>query len=329
VARLTIIDGFKPGQRKHEVAVVAFDGFVPFDLATPLEIFDRVRLPDGVAPYRVRVCGVARSIKTPMFTLSTHWGLGLLARADTIVVPGILDLDKPPPDILLNALRRAARRGARIASICTGAFVLAAAGVLRGKSATTHWLAAHELARRHPDVRVDVNALYIDQVSVLTSAGAAAGIDLCLHIVRKDFGASVASCVAKASVVPLERPGGQSQYVLRRPAADDPSSLVHVLRWIDENVDSDLSLARIAKQAKMSTRSLSRQFIAQVGATPLRWVAQARVKRAQELLETTNLPIEQIATDSGFGSSSTFRERFRSIVGTSPLAYRKDFSQQS
>lgn len=309
--------------------MVAFDGVIPFDLATPLEVFERVRLPSGRCPYRVRVCGVTRTVRTPTFDLTARWTLAPLARAHTIFIPGLTDIDTAVPPNLLRAIRRAVSRGARVASICTGAFVLAASGVLTGRSATTHWLAAPELQRRFPDVLVDVNALFMDDRDVLTSAGAAAGIDLCLHVVQKDFGASVAADVAKASVVPFQRSGGQTQFIQKPTPTQNPASLAKLLAWIENNLRLDLSLPELAKRAGTSPRTLSRRFAEQFGLTPLAWVTQTRVRRAQELLETTALSIEQVATETGFQTASNFRERFRYVVGTSPNHYRNSFSHHA
>jgi transcriptional regulator GlxA family with amidase domain len=235
------------------------------------------------------------------------------------------DLAQPIPKILLRALRRTVDRGARVASICSGAFVLAATGALDGLRATTHWLLAAELARRYPEVEVDADVLYIDNGSLLTSAGAAAGLDLCLHLVRRDFGDGAAAAVARAAVMPLERAGGQAQFIVREPPAGDGTSIGKLLTWIEQNLRRDLSLRVLARRAAMSTRTLSRRFHEQVGATPIRWITRARVHRAQQLLETTSFAVERVATEVGFRSAAVMREHFGEIVGTSPLAYRRAF----
>ena len=313
----------------HAVAVAAFDGVNPFDLAIPCEVFGRVRLADGRAPYRVRVCGVTRMVDAGTFALGTATGLGVLARADTVVVPGLNDPAVVVPPSLVRALRRAHANGARIASICSGSFVLAAAGLLDGLRATTHWLAAAELARRYPAVDVDPNVLFIDNGRVLTSAGAAAGMDLCLHMVRRDHGATVAAYAARLAVVPFERDGNQAQLVAHSAPAPDAPSLEPLLRWMDAHPHEDLSLARLARRAAMSARSLSRRFRAETGTTPARWISALRVRRAQQLLETSRLSIERIADEVGFGSTATFRDRFQRVVGTSPQAYRRAFARRS
>lgn len=321
------------GPAMHRVAVLAVDGVVPFDLATPCEVFGRARVVRDRrdrAAYDVRICAPKRSVETGLFELRAPHDLEELGRAETIVVPGVADVSKPVPRVVLSALQKAASRGTRIASICTGAFILAEAGLLDGLRATTHWLAAGELARRHPSIDVDPDVLYVDEGKVLTSAGAAAGLDLCLHMVRTDHGASVAAAVAKLSVMPLERAGGQSQFIVHEPpSAEAGASLEPVLRWLDENLHKKVSLDDIARRAGMSLRTLSRRFREQTGTTPLGWLLRARVRRAQQLLETSASSIERIAASAGFGSATTFRHRFQRVVGTSPRAYRSAFVSRS
>jgi len=311
----------------HVVAIVAFDGVIPFDLATPCEVFGRTRLRDGAPGYDVRVCGVSREVNAGTFTIRTRHGLRGLAGADTVIVPGVADITQPIPRPLVSALVRAAGAGVRIASICSGAFVLAAAGLLDGKRATTHWLATEDLARRYPAITVDPNVLYIDSGRILTSAGAAAGLDLCLHMVRRDHGATVAAHAARASVMPLERDGGQAQFIVHAPAASD-LSLRPLLDWIDRHLDDALTLDAMARRAAVSVRTLNRRFREQVGTTPLQWLLRARVRRAQVLLETTGHPLELIATRAGFGTAGTLREQFRKLAGTSPRAYRRAFARR-
>lgn len=309
----------------HEVAVLAPPGVVPFDLAAPCEVFGRTRLPDGRPAYGLKVCGFTRVVATHAFELKPPFDLSALADADTIVIPGIDDLDRPVPRELVQAIRDAAERGARIASICTGAFILAATGLLAGKRATTHWVAAAELARRHPAIDVDPAVLFVDHGNLLTSAGAAAGLDLCLHMVRSDYGAAVAADAARLSVMPLERDGGQAQFITHPPPPCAGESLAPVLEWIEENTRRELSLDQIARRAGMSRRTLSRRFREQTGTTPAQWVTQARIRRAQQLLESTDTSIEGVARAVGFASPSTFRARFQRIVGTSAQAYRRSF----
>jgi len=309
----------------HQVAVVASQGVVPFDLAVPCEVFGRARLPSGRPAYRVLVCGVAREVDAGAFRLRAPHGLAALARADTIILPGVADVSAPVPGALVRAVRRAAARGARVASICSGAFLLAATGLLDGRRATTHWLAAAELRRRHPSLEVDPDVLYVDQGQVLTSAGAAAGLDLCLHLVRRDFGAAVAAEVARASVMPLEREGGQAQFIVHAPPGPDGASLEPVLRWLEGQLARPLSLEDVAHRAGQSVRTLNRRFREQTGTTPLQWLLRARVRRAQRLLETTAHPVERLAEEAGFGSATALRTHFRRVVGVSPLGYRRAF----
>jgi transcriptional regulator GlxA family with amidase domain len=313
--------------KRHLVAVVAFDGVVLGDLAAPSEVFGRLRDTTGRPLYELRVCSTEPEVVSEHLTLKIPWRLSSLKQANTVIVPGIDDLDRPLPEKLIRALRAAVYRGVRVASICSGAFVLAQTGALDGLKASTHWLAATELARRFPLVDVDPDVLYVDNGNVLTSAGAAAGLDLCLHLVRRDFGAEVAIQAARAAVMPLERAGGQAQFIVHRPPAPvGHDSMGFLLPWIEENLHLELSLPVLAKRAAMSTRTLSRQFRQQVGLSAAQWISRARVRRAQLLLETTRLSVEEIAENSGFGSSTVMRECFRRIVGTSPLAYRGTFS---
>jgi transcriptional regulator GlxA family with amidase domain len=324
---MTTFAGFEPNlaaRTKHRVAVLAYDGVVLGDLAIPLEMFARVRNAQGNPCYDVRVCGAVEEVESEYLRLTVPWRLSSVARADTVIVPGTDDLVRATPPAILRALRSASRRGARIASICTGAFVLARAGLLDGLRATTHWRAAGELARRYPQTEVDADVLYVDNGSVLTSAGAAAGMDLCLYLIRRDHGASVAAHVARAAVMPLERSGGQAQFIEHQPPeAND--SMGPLLLWIESNLKQSLSLSIMARQARMSTRTLSRRFLEQVGLSPARWLAKARVYRAQHLLEATTLSIESIAGEAGFRSASVLREHFKDLVGVSPSVWRRSF----
>lgn len=312
----------------HTVAVLALDKVIAFDLSTPIEVFTRTRLPDGRPAYRVRVCAANPAVDTETFTIQTRWGLAALADADTVILPGCADPTAPIPDEVLDALRRAAAHGTRIASICSGAFILAATGLLNGLRATTHWLAAATLAALHPEVEVDPEVLYVDNGQFLTSAGAAAGLDLCLHLIRRDHGSAVAADAARLSVMPLEREGGQAQFIVHdQPPAPQGSILEPLLRWLEDNTANDLTLTDIASHAGMSTRTLNRRFREQTGTTPLQWLHRARIRQAQYLLEATTHPVDRIASQVGFGSPTAFRDRFRRVVGTSPHAYRAAFQR--
>lgn len=303
-----------------------FDGVVLGDLAAPCEIFGRACDAAGRKIYDVRLCSSAAVVASEYARLTVPQRLSWLARADVVIVPGVDGLDRPVPAPVVRAIRRAVDRGARVASICTGAFVLAATGALDGLRATTHWRAAAELARRHPRITVDPSVLYVDNGDLLTSAGAAAGLDLCLHLVRRDLGAEAAAQVARTAVMPLERAGGQAQFIVHAPPAADGSSLEPLLAWIEQHLDGDLTLPGLARRAAMSTRTLSRRFREQLGTTPAGWVTRARIRRAQRLLEITRHSVERVASDVGLGSSTVLREHFARLVGTSPQSYRRAFA---
>ncbi|MFC8667297.1 GlxA family transcriptional regulator [Streptomyces sp. NPDC057199] len=310
----------------HTVAVLALDQVIPFDLAAPIDTFNWARLPDGRAPYRVKVCSVAEEVSAGPFAVRAPYGLEALAEADTIVVPGTADPTVPLPPGVAEALRTAAANGTRIASICVGAFIFAATGLLDGQRATTHWIAAADLAAMYPKVTVDPNVLYVDNGQFLTSAGAAAAMDMCLHMIRLDYGSAVAAHAARMSVMPLEREGGQAQFIVHaQPPAPAGTTMEPLLSWLEEHSDRDLTLDDIAARAGMSARTLNRRFREQTGTTPLQWLHLARVRRAQHLLETTTHPVERIAVQTGFGSPTAFRDRFKRVVGTSPQAYRRAF----
>jgi len=308
----------------HPVAVLVLPGIVPFDLTLATEVFGRAEHAPGQACYAVTVCGEQATFDTGPFTLGVKHGLAALKRARTIVVPGIDDPSVPISPAVRRALAAAAHRGARIASICSGAFVLAQAGLLDGQRATTHWLAAPLLAQRYPEVEVDARVLFVDNGQVLTSAGAAAGLDLCLHIVRKDFGASVAARVARLSVVPLQREGGQAQFIEPMDVPPD-RSLQPVVEWATRNLHQPLSMDDLARQACSSPRTLNRRFRDQFGVAPVQWLIQARVRRAQELLETSRLSVEQIVAAVGLGSAANFRTQFSRLTGVSPSEHRRNF----
>ena len=311
----------------HTVAVLALDRVIPFDLSTPIEVFTRTRLPDGRPGYQIRVCAQKAEIDAGAFTVRAPWGLDGLKGADTIIVPGTADPAAPLAPAVRDALRAAAADGTRIASICSGTFPLAATGLLDGLRATTHWTAAARLAALHPGVEVDPGVLYVDNGQFLTSAGAAAGLDLCLHMIRRDYGSAVAADAARLSVMPLEREGGQSQFIVHdHPPVPQGSALEPLLTWLQDNLGRDLTLADIATQAGTSTRTLIRRFREQAGTTPLQWLHRARVRQAQHLLETTQHSVERIGAQVGFGSPTAFRDRFKRTTGVSPHAYRRTFS---
>lgn len=308
----------------HTVAVLALPDVVPFDLGVACDTFARVRAPNAAQAYRVRVCSEQPRVGGDLFELRPPFRLDALADADTIMVPGTSVPLAPTSRRVLDALRAAAARGRRIASICSGAFVLAEAGLLDGLRATTHWLAAAELARRYPNVDVDANVLFVDNGRILTSAGAAAGLDLCLHMIQADYGAAVAVDAARSAVAPRVREGGQAQFIAPEwPAGGD--GLHDLMDWLHANLRQPLTLDAIARKASTSVRTLTRRFQEQTGTSPGQWLQTARVRHAQQLLEMTELSIEHVATEAGFGSVTAFRERFSRIVGTSPQRYRQAF----
>jgi len=306
------------------VAVLALEDVIAFDLATPVELFGRVRLPDGRPGYRVVVAGEEPVGAGPL-RITPGAGLDVLERADLIVVPGRHDPTAPTAPEVLTALRAAAERGTRIASICVGAFTLAEAGLLDGKTATTHWLGTDQLARDYPAVRVDPDVLYIDSGSILTSAGASAGLDLCLHVIEGDYGVAVAAASARIAVAPLHRTGGQAQYILRNRPTQQTANLERVLAWIEENAHRRLTLADIGAAAGMSVRTLARRFTEETGQSPIQWLTGVRIRHAQELLETTDHTVDRIADQVGFPTTSNFRTLFAQTVGVTPGAYRRTF----
>lgn len=312
----------------YTVVVLALPDAIAFDMATPIETFGRVRLPDGRPGYRLVVAGHEKTVHAGPLKLAIDEGLDALERADLIVVPGRNDPSVPTPPVVLSALRTAAERGTRIASICVGAFTLAEAGLLDGRDATTHWFASEEFASRYPRVRLDPDVLYTDDGSVLTSAGAASGIDLCLHIVQRDYGTAVAADAARLAVAPLHRPGGQAQYIVRNRPTSRTSTLGQVLSWIEANAYRDLTLANIADAAGVSARTLTRRFKDETGQSPMQWVSGVRIRHAQELLETTEHTVDRIAAQTGFPTTSNFRSQFGQVLGVTPGAYRKVFRPQ-
>lgn len=308
----------------HTVAIVVLDGFVPLDLGIPCDVFGGFDLPDQPRLYEVRVCAQRRTMRAGAYDLQAHFGLDAVVDADTVVVPGVVDVVRPVPTPVIAALRAAWKRGARITSICSGAFVLAGAGLLDGRRATTHWRGAAELARRYPRITVEPDVLFVDEGRIVTSAGASAGLDMCLHLVRRDFGQAAASQAARLAVAPLNRDGGQAQFI-RHETPQTTDSLAPVLEWMSAHPEREADVEALARRARMSPRTFARRFREQTGTTPLQWLLSVRVRRAQELLETTRRPIDDIAVRSGFDSPVTFRTRFRRLTGLSPSAYRQRF----
>ena len=311
----------------HRVAAIVLDDAAPFEMAVPCEVFGIDRSDLATPWYEFRLCTpTASPVRTTAgFSVDTQYGLDTLEWADTVIVLPTSQRDYP--DDVLDALRRSHTRGARIVSICTGAFILAAAGLLDGRRVTTHWMNADELADRHPGITVDPNVLYIDDGDIATSAGTASGIDLCLHIVRKDHGADVANAVARRMVVPPHREGGQAQYIeYPMVSADlDDDLLDQTLAWARERLGDSLTVEQLAHHAAMSSRTFTRRFNDATGTTPHQWLISERVRFAQRLLENTNRSIERIATDAGFGTATNMRQHFRRVLDISPGRYRDVF----
>jgi AraC family transcriptional activator FtrA len=313
------------------VVAVAYPGLCSFEFACAAEVFALPR-PEVEAPwYRFSVCAHQRGELGAHYGLSVRAsaGLGALAHAGTIILPGWQGIDIPVPDELIRALRRAHARGARLLSICSGAFVLAASGLLDGRRATTHWRYADALQQRYPAVQVDPGVLYVDEGQVLTSAGSAAGLDLCLHLVRRDFGSGIANQVARRLVIAPHRDGGQAQFV-ERPVAPRPRSPVARLQALmSADLGRTWTLAQLAENAAMSERSLLRRFRQASGSTPLQWLADARLAQARGELELGNRSLAQVAERCGFGSAETLRRQFQRRVGLSPSAYRQRFATRT
>ncbi|MEU8751688.1 helix-turn-helix domain-containing protein [Streptomyces chartreusis] len=310
------------------IALAVTEGMLHFELSLAHEVFGSA--PDGVGVpwYDVQVCGTG-AVRVGRFRLKADQGLDRLRHADTVIVPGWVDVDVEPPGDLVDAVRAAHEAGARIASLCTGAFVLAAAGLLDGRRATTHWAHTDVLAERFPRVAVDPDVLYVDNGSVLTSAGKAAAMDLCLHLVRLDHGSSVANAVARRLVVPPHRAGGQAQFVAAPVPSRDDHPLAALLPWAIERLDRPLTVEDLARRAGMSSRHLGRHFRAVTGTTPLQWLLTQRIRRAQELLENSDDGVDAVATATGMGTATTLRRHFNRTVGVPPDAYRRTFRSRS
>ncbi|MGW1208018.1 helix-turn-helix domain-containing protein [Streptomyces sp. NPDC002499] len=306
------------------VALAVTDGMLHYELSVAVEVFgtDLTHLVDPW--YDFSVCGSA-PVHIGRFRLDPDHGLDHLVHADTVIVPGLADTDREPTAELVEAVRDAHEAGARVASLCTGAFVLGAAGLLDGRRATTHWAHTGELARRHPAATVDPDVLYVDNGDVLTSAGKAAAMDLCLHLVRRDHGSANANKIARRLVVPPHRDGGQAQFIATPLPAPGNHPLDELLPWAMERLDEPLTVEDLARQARMSSRHLGRHFKHLTGTTPLQWLHTQRIRRAQELLETTNATVDTIASVTGMGTATTLRRHFHRSVGVPPDAYRRTF----
>ncbi|SDR24887.1 transcriptional regulator, AraC family /transcriptional regulator, AraC family with amidase-like domain [Paraburkholderia fungorum] len=314
--------------KNHLVVALAYDRLCTFEFGCVTELFALERPELGVDWYRFAVCaGEPGPIRAAGgITVAALHTLKLLDRADTIVIPGWRDADEVPPEALLKKIRAAYERGARLCSICSGVFVLAAAGVLDGKAVTTHWRYAEKLQARYPQLQVRPDALYVDEGSIITSAGSAAGLDMLLHLVRRDHGSAVANRVAQRLVVPPHRDGGQAQFVPRPMPQDESGRLARLMDWVRSHPAQPHTLRSLAERAAMSPRTLQRQFHDATGMAPYEWLVRERVAVARELLEAPSpLPMGRVAELAGFGSEESLRRHFRRIALTSPGAYRKKF----
>ncbi|WP_144125165.1 helix-turn-helix domain-containing protein [Catellatospora sichuanensis] len=313
---------------RHRIAVLAFAGMAPFELGCVVEVFGLPRPELDVAWYDLDVCA---ETPEPMpsvggFAITARHGLDVLAAADTVIVPGVADVRAEVSPALVEALRTAAARGARMVSICSGAFALAAAGLLDGRAATTHWKYAPLLRERHPLVEVTPDVLYVDTGQVITSAGSAAGLDLCLHLVRRDHGAQIANTVARRLVLPPHRDGGQAQFI-ELPVRDviDDDGVARAMAWALDHLTEPLTVNLLAEHARMSPRSFLRHFARHTATSPIRWLIDQRVAASLPLLETSDSPVEQVAAAVGFDSPATFRHHFSRCMRTSPSSYRRTF----
>jgi AraC family transcriptional activator FtrA len=316
-----------PLPRNRRVVALAYDRLCTFEFGIVVELFGLPRPELDVDWYRFDVCSIDPGPlrATGGVTVQPTAGLRTAQRAGTIVIPGWRDADERPPEALLELLRAAHARGARLVSICSGVFVLAAAGLLDGKRATTHWRYVDRLRARYPRVRVEPDVLYVDEGAVLTSAGSAAGIDLCLHIVRRDYGAEIANQVARRLIVPPQRDGGQSQYIPAPVRDEARHGLSRVLEWAQRQLSEPLSVDTLAGRAAMSPRTFARRFREETGTTPHQWLTHQRLLAAQRRLETTNESVDAVAEAVGLQTAATLRLHFRRALRITPTEYRRRF----
>jgi transcriptional regulator GlxA family with amidase domain len=309
------------------VAAIVIDQLAPFEFGVVCEVFGIDRTEEGVPPIEFLVCGErpGEPLRTSVGAmLVPEHGLDAVARADLVTVPAAAVRDEYPPAVL-DALRAALDRGATLLSVCSGSFVLGAAGLLDGRHCTTHWRHGDDLLARFPTILLDPDVLFVDDGNIITSAGTAAGIDACLHLVRRELGSHVANVIARRMVVPPQRDGGQRQYVELPVPECSADSLAPLLTWMLDNLKTDHSVARLAQRAQMSERTFARRFVAETGTTPNKWLTMQRVLHARQLLEDTDLAVEDVAEECGFGSAALLRHHFHKVVGVSPKDYRRTF----
>jgi AraC family transcriptional regulator, transcriptional activator FtrA len=320
-----------PGRGGHAVAIVVSEGVTAFELGVACEVFgSHWSATLGVPWYRSFVCAITPGAVTTDggFQLLAAHGQERIRRAGTVIVAPTASFEQVPAG-LPEVLRQAHARGSRIVSLCTGAFALAASGLLDGRRATTHWTECGQLARRHPKVAVDPGVLFVDEGDILTSAGSAASIDLCLHLVRQDYGTEIATQLARQLVVPPQRDGGQAQYIdAPMPALDSSSLFADTVSWLQEHLDEPITVEDLAARAAMSPRTFARRFLASTGTTPYQWLLRQRIQFAQRLLEMSDLPIDSVAEKSGLSTAANLRKHFSRAVHTSPQAYRRTFQDR-
>ena len=314
--------------KKHLVVALAYDRLCTFEFGCTVELFALERPELDVDWYDFAVCAIEPGpIRAAGgITVQAPYAPELLERADTIVIPGWRDADEPPPPAMLEAIRAAHRRGARLCSICSGVFVLAAAGVLDGQRATTHWRYADRLAQRYPQIQVQPDDLYVDNGQVITAAGSAAGLDMLLHLVRRDYGAKVGNLVARRLVVAPHREGGQAQFLPRPMARGEQGRLSRLMDWLRSHPAQPHTVDSMAARAAMSPRTLQRQFQQATGFGPVEWLIRERIALVKDMLEEPGLPLARIAERAGFGSEESLRHHFRRLAATTPAAYRRRFT---